>query len=994
MKVVQINLNHCEAAQDLLQQSVRELKADVAIVCEQYRNLDKRIWVSDVSNRAAVWVCGNHPLQETGNSTVSGFVRAKVNGIHMYSCYAHPSASIEEFKTFLDQLTNDARSRSPLLIAGDFNAWAIEWGSRETNIRGTALLEALACLPVVLMNNGNTPTFRRGNATSIIDLTFISNCLVDTGVIWKVSDQYTHSDHQIIVFELLDRKSQRNPSKYSREPVGWKSKAFDEKILHLMMEDIVLLGTANNKATQLMDYIIRACDAAMPRRILDNRRKPVFWWNDEISELRKKCFSARRQYQRASRLENPALRQRYCNARSELKRAIKLSKRKCFQELCEEVERDVWGRPYRLVMNKFRSSHTTPPTCPDILDNIVKHLFPQQPENMLEITDSEKIDVPPVTRDDVLKACSRVGNNKAPGPDNIPNIALKAAVRSNPDRFSEVFTACMKEGIFPTKWKEQRLVLLPKSDKPPGEPSSYRPICLLDTAGKILERIVCDRLQEAIVKAGDLAEHQYGFRKARSTIDAIKHVVDIAQEAISGSRWLHGSKKYCAVVTLDVKNAFNTASWSCIINALIRMKIPEYLLRVIVSYFKQRTLKYKTDNGTKTYVVTGGVPQGSVLGPTLWNVMYDGVLRLPIPNEAQVVGFADDIAVVVVAKHKEEIVEICNRTVRCIQQWLASAGLKLAEHKTEAVLITSRKRVETITLEIGAQRIVTQPAIRYLGVMIDSRLSYKTHLGTASERASRVNTALARIMPNTRGARQGKRVLLASVVTSTLLYGAPIWANAVKQKTFSRRLESVQRLSALRVVCAFRTVSDDAVCVLAGMPPIDILAMERQTTYLRRGHGPKKEIRRTAQAESMTVWQGRWDESTKGRWTYRLIPSIERWLNRKHGDVDYHLTQFLTGHGCFRAYLFKYKHEDSPECPVCIGTVETAEHVFFECPRFNEEINIISPSGYQLTPDNVVDFMLESEDGWNAVSVTVTRITKILRSHERDRNCSRNTMRS
>uniref|UniRef100_A0ABD2X116 Reverse transcriptase domain-containing protein n=1 Tax=Trichogramma kaykai TaxID=54128 RepID=A0ABD2X116_9HYME len=93
--------------------------------------------------------------------------------------------------------------------------------------------------------------------------------------------------------------------------------------------------------------------------------------------------------------------------------------------------------------------------------------------------------------------------------------------------------------------------------KPPKEPSSYRSLCMLDTAGKILERIICDHLEAITESPEGLSDHQYGFRKGRSTINAIKSVIAIAREVIAGKRWNRGTKKYCAVVTLDVKNAFN-----------------------------------------------------------------------------------------------------------------------------------------------------------------------------------------------------------------------------------------------------------------------------------------------------------------------------------------------------------------------------------------------------------------------------------------------------
>uniref|UniRef100_A0ABD2WFB1 Reverse transcriptase domain-containing protein n=1 Tax=Trichogramma kaykai TaxID=54128 RepID=A0ABD2WFB1_9HYME len=83
--------------------------------------------------------------------------------------------------------------------------------------------------------------------------------------------------------------------------------------------------------------------------------------------------------------------------------------------------------------------------------------------------------------------------------------------------------------------------------------------CMLDAVGKMLERIICDRLQVFTESPSGLSDQQFGFRRGRSTIDAIENVVSTTREALRGRRWLSGTKEYCAVVTLDVKNAFNTA---------------------------------------------------------------------------------------------------------------------------------------------------------------------------------------------------------------------------------------------------------------------------------------------------------------------------------------------------------------------------------------------------------------------------------------------------
>ena len=116
--------------------------------------------------------------------------------------------------------------------------------------------------------------------------------------------------------------------------------------------------------------------------------------------------------------------------------------------------------------------------------------------------------------------------------------------------------------------------------------------------------------------------------------------------------------------------------------------------------------------------------------------MYDKVLRLKLPQGAVTVRFADDVAVVAVAKHREEVTLIANKAVATVRQWLTSVGLQLADHKTETVLITSRKKRETITLRVGNQEIHSQSSLRYLGVQVDARLRFEEHLQICSDKAA------------------------------------------------------------------------------------------------------------------------------------------------------------------------------------------------------------------------------------------------------------------
>ncbi|CAH2092422.1 unnamed protein product [Euphydryas editha] len=768
MKILQLNLNHCEAAHDLLLQTVREIKPDLVVVSEPYRHLVTQPWVTDKTSKAVIWASGKCPLQSVANSTEAGFVVAKVEGIHFYSCYAPPSLSLDAFEDLLDRLTEDAKQHSLVAIAGDFNSWAVDWGSKETNARGEALLQAMLSLDVVLLNSGNKPTFIRGEASSIVDLTFVSSSLVKGNYSWEVMNTYTASDHCALLWEIPT--GQKASRVHKTNAVGWRVGAFDSHTFTVALDNREIGGgNANEQAQLLMKRLTEACDATMPRKCTVNQPPAMYWWNEEICNLRKKCHRTRRASQRGRKGPNyEKLVAEYKSARQKLKKAIKSSKRQCWKELLNEVENDPWGRPYKVVMTHLKNQPMLLLTCPILLNKIVTALFPSQLEMRHPTEQYEEEEIPLITEEELLEACDRVGNAKAPGLDGIPNIALKAAIRAVPSLFLDVYNKCLIEGLFPLKWKQQRLVLLPKGKKPPEEPSSYRPLCMLDTAGKVLERILHRRIEKVVEPL--LAGSQYGFRKGRSTLDAIDLVVSTAKEAIAGTRWKGGTKKYCLVATLDIKNAFNSAKWDCIMKALSDMKVPGYLRRMVASYFTDRVLKYDTKTGPKEYRVTGGVPQGSVLGPLLWNIMYDGLLKLNLPAEVKLVAYADDVAVVIVAKHLEEVTFAFDTTVEKIRHWMDTVGLQLAEHKTEAVLITSRKQVETITLQVGAHQIESQPSLRYLGVMIDARLNFKHHVQHVGTKASVVRASLSRLMPNIGGPKQKRRELLASVVTSFFFF--------------------------------------------------------------------------------------------------------------------------------------------------------------------------------------------------------------------------------
>ena len=143
-----------------------------------------------------------------------------------------------------------------------------------------------------------------------------------------------------------------------------------------------------------------------------------------------------------------------------------------------------------------------------------------------------------------------------------------------------------------------------------------------------------------------------------------------------------------------------------------------------------------------------------------------------------------------------------NESLWRAKRWLDSRGLKIAPEKTEALLVTDRRSFQYPRIVLGEHEVAWKTSIKYLGVQLDRRLSFSEHLQIATAKAIQCGANLAQFMPNIGGSKKAKRRLVASVVLSKLLYGAPVWANSLQNHAIQRKLFSARQISALRTVSA------------------------------------------------------------------------------------------------------------------------------------------------------------------------------------------------
>lgn len=135
-----------------------------------------------------------------------------------------------------------------------------------------------------------------------------------------------------------------------------------------------------------------------------------------------------------------------------------------------------------------------------------------------------------------------------------------------------------------------------------------------------------------------LASNQYGFRRKKSTVDAIRRLMVVVNNRVEG-------RYIVEILTLDIKKTFNSTPLRNIMTAFRVKGVPSYLCLLLGSYFNNRTLMYEAGKVSTSRSVIVGIPQVSVLGPTIWNFFYDE-LRVELPEGVELIAYADDIAIV------------------------------------------------------------------------------------------------------------------------------------------------------------------------------------------------------------------------------------------------------------------------------------------------------------------------------------------------------------
>ena len=336
----------------------------------------------------------------------------------------------------------------------------------------------------------------------------------------------------------------------------------------------------------------------------------------------------------------------------------------------------------------------------------------------------------PVNRNELINVIKQLKTNTSSGWDDLSPKILQMCHLHILDPLLHIVNLSLNQGIFPDKLKLAKVVPLFKGNEIYLF-TNYRPISILNCFSKIFERVFYNRLYNFLNSENILYDKQFGFRKSFSTEIALTLLLDRITCAIEQGEFVLG-------VFLDFSKAFDTVNHSILLSKLYYYGIRGVANDWLKSYLTNRKQFVVYDNvKSSEKTILCGVPQGSILGPLLFLIYINDLTK--ISNVLYTVMYADDTNIFISGKCLRELETIMNRELLLLNEWLFANKLSLNVNKTHFMIICPPKvkLAYNINLKINNCPIYSVQHTQFLGVILDSKLSWKPHIKHVATKLSK-----------------------------------------------------------------------------------------------------------------------------------------------------------------------------------------------------------------------------------------------------------------
>lgn len=710
-------------------------------------------------------------------------------------------------KTLLEKdMINLFDSSIPTMVIGDLNSKSTTWGCRTNNPNGNKLVQIASNLRLNISAPEEYTYFpyRVDHQPDILDI------IVSKNISWPINQSVISeldSDHLPIIITMNNIII---PTLSIPRLINGK---IDWRLFQIYLNGTLSAPKLTNckEIDKYVENLTNTVKEAAKNSTKEYRKRPKINYNMPplfIIKLIEEKSRIRRKWQR---IRDPQIKSRLNNLTHKIRNLLDQHRIETYNRTISTIEPNdpgLWKatkyitkRPTIIppIKGNGCTYETDDEKCKMFAENLEKTFSPSLQDearlrmgpiinfNETHLPNTQDFDQP-VTPSEIRGYINGLCIRKAPGFDLMPNILLKNLPKKSVVFLTGLFNACFRLGYFPDAWKHAHILMVPKQGQNHSDCTSYRPISLLSTLSKLFEKCISVRLKAFLNSKNIIPATQFGFRKNHSAVHQLLRVTEIIERGFE-------AKQYTTIAFLDISKAFDKVWINGLKYKLLKINTPSYISAVLFSFLLDRSFAVRINGSlSETKCIRAGVPQGSLLGPTLYTIFTYDIPHLQINSIAT---FADDTAIITQHKHLNQSAHLLQESLNKIGKWIKEWGLNINESKCQLKIFTLRRIPRTKNLEINNREIPwlhkDQPA-KYLGLYFDTRLTWSYHINNKLNQGyARLKQLYHLINRNTPLKLECVLLLYKSLLRSLLTYACPVWCatsktNINKLQVFQNKL--------------------------------------------------------------------------------------------------------------------------------------------------------------------------------------------------------------
>ncbi|KAL4154014.1 hypothetical protein QTP88_001847 [Uroleucon formosanum] len=671
------------------------------------------------------------------------------------------------------------------IVVGDFNSHSTTWGYKENDENGDLVESwAEAWLLTLIHDPKLPPSFNSGRWKRGYnpDLIFVSNALKQQAI-KRVERHIPRSQHSPISCEIT-HKIRANTTAFRRRFNFQKANWLDYSIsLDIEISRLTATSITSELSEQFQTYSDRYENDPFNLDTIKEGERLL----ENITEVRRTNWH--------TLLNNVDMKHSSSKA---------------------------WGLIKKLDCDPSKpktriSAVTANQVAHQLLINGRTNIKKEKKKNHRYISDGKQCEGESILRDyfsplELQTAIDELKNKKAAGVDDICTEQIKNLGPIAKKWLLDLFNNIKNTEQIPKIWRKSKIIALLKPGKTPDDPKNFRPISLLCHTYKLYEKLILNRLK--IFIDDKLIKEQGGFRPGRSCTGQI---LGLTQHIENG----YEKKKITGVVFIDLTAAYDTVNHNLLISKIKDLTKDNTLARTINTLLRNRRYCVELEGKVSRWrIQKNGLPQGSVLAPTLFNIYTNDQ---PILTQAGIKHFiyADDTALAAQGDTFQDVESTLEESLRVLSDYYDENFLKPNPSKTQVCAFHLKNREADRTLEIKWRdtKLNNSAHPTYLGVMLDRSLTYKHHCEKTKLKIATRNNILRKLTGSTWGANAHTlRVSALSLCFSAGEYASPVWSRSVHTKQIDTILNESCRL----VTGCLKSTPLPKIYQLAGIAPPNI----------------------------------------------------------------------------------------------------------------------------------------------------------------------------